>query len=278
MIGAMLVIFLLLPESPWWLAGQEKLEKAAKVLLRFNGHVPGYNVDEVIVSLVQRHRTRQASADPYAVNHDRHDRGRATCRQARQAGRLVCRLSRPKSLTLLHRRLAEGHPAICRPERVQHLFDLLLYVVRGFRPLLRTDDYLLVQAAGNKNPFLVTVILCCVQIISMLTTSLLTDTIGRRPLTVYPYAVTVVSVLCLGIVGCYDYSTKALSSLLVSRKCFLFLQDSGSRVHRFHRSFLLVLPRSPPPVRRQSGMRTQPKSLSNDCVHKQRAGHFPSQT
>lgn len=50
MIGVMLIIFLLIPETPWWLAGKEKLNKAAKVLLRYNGHIEGYNVDEVIVS------------------------------------------------------------------------------------------------------------------------------------------------------------------------------------------------------------------------------------
>lgn len=72
-----------------------------------------------------------------------------------------------------------------------------------------------VQAAGNKNPFLVTVILSCVQILSMIFTSTLTDRFGRRPLTVYPYAITVVSVLCLGIVGCFDYSKPSTSSLLV---------------------------------------------------------------
>jgi hypothetical protein len=49
----------------------------------------------------------------------------------------------------------------------------------------------------------------------MLTTATLTDQLGRRPLTVYPYAVTVLSVLCLGIIGCFDYKTTALSSLLV---------------------------------------------------------------
>jgi SP family general alpha glucoside:H+ symporter-like MFS transporter len=51
---------------------------------------------------------------------------------------------------------------------------------------------------------------------SMLVTCGLSDVFGRRPLTVYPYAVTVAAVLALGIVGCFDYSTKALSSLLVS--------------------------------------------------------------
>jgi SP family general alpha glucoside:H+ symporter-like MFS transporter len=74
----------------------------------------------------------------------------------------------------------------------------------------------IVQAAGNKDPFLVTLILSSVQLISMILTSTLTDSLGRRPLTVYPYAVTVVSVLCLGIIGCFDYTAKATSSLLVS--------------------------------------------------------------
>lgn len=50
MIGVMFVIFLLIPETPWWLASKEKLDKAAKVLLRYNGHIENYNVDEVIVS------------------------------------------------------------------------------------------------------------------------------------------------------------------------------------------------------------------------------------
>ena len=73
-----------------------------------------------------------------------------------------------------------------------------------------------VQYAGNKDLFLVTLILSSVQLVSMLVTATLTDQIGRRPLTVYPYAVTVVSLLCLGIIGCFDYTAKATSSLLVS--------------------------------------------------------------
>lgn len=58
-------------------------------------------------------------------------------------------------------------------------------------------------------------ILSSVQLISMIMTATLTDQIGRRPLTVYPYAVTVMSVLSLGIIGCFDYTGKATSSLLV---------------------------------------------------------------
>lgn len=57
----------------------------------------------------------------------------------------------------------------------------------------------------------------------MIFTSTLTDRFGRRPLTVWPYAVTVLSVLCLGIIGCFDYTQKATSSLLV---CFGYLLNT----------------------------------------------------
>lgn len=82
-----------------------------------------------------------------------------------------------------------------------------------------------VQYAGSKDPFMVTVILSCVQLISMMATALTTDKFGRRPLTVYPYAVTSISVLCLGIVGCFDYTKVSLSSLLVGS----FLISSSCR-------------------------------------------------
>lgn len=49
MIGAIGFIFVLLPESPWWLVSKGKLEHAAKILKRYNGKVKEYNVDEQIV-------------------------------------------------------------------------------------------------------------------------------------------------------------------------------------------------------------------------------------
>ena len=63
---------------------------------------------------------------------------------------------------------------------------------------------------------MVTVILSCVQLLSMIMSAVTIDKIGRRPLTIYPYAVTSVSVLCLGIIGCFDYTKSSTSSLLVS--------------------------------------------------------------
>ncbi|KPM35801.1 hypothetical protein AK830_g10785 [Neonectria ditissima] len=84
------------------------------------------------------------------------------------------------------------------------------------------------QYAGNKDPFLVTLILSSVQLLSMVLTATMTDQFGRRPLTVYPYAVTVVSVLCLGIIGCFDYTQKATSSLLIFFACLATFSTTGA--------------------------------------------------
>jgi len=50
MIGLIAIIFLLLPETPWWLVSKGNLEKAGKILKKYNGVVEGYNVQEHIVS------------------------------------------------------------------------------------------------------------------------------------------------------------------------------------------------------------------------------------
>lgn len=45
MIGGLFIVYLVLPESPWWLMQKEREEKARKSLTRLKGGVEGYDVE-----------------------------------------------------------------------------------------------------------------------------------------------------------------------------------------------------------------------------------------
>ncbi|EXL78318.1 hypothetical protein FOPG_07490 [Fusarium oxysporum f. sp. conglutinans race 2 54008] len=192
MIGCILVAFLLIPESPWWLASKGKVEQASQVLNRCFANVEGYDIDQQIEIMtstlaVERQQAEQNSElGPWAVFKGRN----------------------------LIRFIISGWPKI-----TQQFVGLAVF---------NTYATYFFQYAGNKDPFLVTLILSSVQLISMIATATLTDSIGRRPLTVYPYAVTVVSVLCLGIIGCFDYTAKATSSLLIFFACLATFSTTGA--------------------------------------------------
>lgn len=59
MIGASLVIFLILPESAWWLVGKGRMDRARKVLVQKYGKVEGYDIDHelsIMEATVQQQR------------------------------------------------------------------------------------------------------------------------------------------------------------------------------------------------------------------------------
>ncbi|KAH8768515.1 general substrate transporter [Hyaloscypha finlandica] len=186
------IVFALLPETPWWLASKGKLDKARKVLQLCNGGVEGYDIEEQIEVMTSTVRIERQTAE---INKEV---GSWAIFQGRNLLRFII----------------AGWPKI-----TQQFVGLTVF---------NTFAVYFFQYAGNKNPFLVTVILSCVQLLSMILTCTLTDSIGRRPLTVYPYAITVVSVLCLGIIGCFDYTTKALGSLLIFFACLATFSTTGA--------------------------------------------------
>lgn len=192
MIGVILIIFVLLPESPWWLASKGKVDEASKVLHRCFANVEDFDVDQQIeimcttVAIERQQAEQNAELGPWAVFQGRN----------------------------LIRFIISGWPKM-----TQQFIGLAIF---------NTYATYFFQYAGNKDPFTVTLILSCVQLISMIASATLTDSVGRRPLTVYPYAVTVISVLCLGIIGCFDYTSKALSSLLIFFACLATFSTTGA--------------------------------------------------
>ncbi|KAE8372412.1 general substrate transporter [Aspergillus bertholletiae] len=192
MVGATIIIFIIIPETPWWLVSKGKLDKAAKMLRTYNGRVEGYDVAEQIeiMSATVAEERRIAERDS--------QQGTWAVFQGRNFIRFII----------------AGWPKI-----TQQFVGLAVF---------NSNATYFFQYAGNKNPFMVTVILSCVQLLSMIITAMLTDQIGRRPLTIYPYAVTTLSVLCLGIIGCFDYTQKSTSSLLVFFACLATFTTTGA--------------------------------------------------
>ncbi|KAJ5950918.1 uncharacterized protein N7479_009331 [Penicillium vulpinum] len=192
MVGIIGVIFVFMPESPWWLVSKGKIENAAKILTRYNGKIDGYNVDEqiqVMSATVAEERIlaeRNSEVGIWAVF------------QGRNRIRFFI---------------------AAWPKIAQQLVGLSVF---------NTYATYFFQYAGSNDPFMVTVILSCVQLISMMITTVSTDKLGRRPLTIYPYAVTSVSVLCLGIIGCFDYTKPSTSSLLIFFACLATFTTSGA--------------------------------------------------
>ena len=62
MLGATIIIFVLIPETPWWLVSKGKLDRAAKTLKLCNGHVSGYDVGEHIVCFPRSRSTKMYKA------------------------------------------------------------------------------------------------------------------------------------------------------------------------------------------------------------------------
>ncbi|KIH95184.1 hypothetical protein SPBR_03440 [Sporothrix brasiliensis 5110] len=192
MIGGIGIVFALLPESPWWLVSQGKMDEARKSLESCNGDIKDYDCDEQL----------EVMRATVAAEHHQAELSNELGQWAVFQGRNLLRF------------IIAGWPKIAQQFVGLSVFNT--YAAYFF------------QKAGSTDTFMVTIILSCVQLISMLVTAVTTDRFGRRPLTVYPYAVTVVSVLCLGIVGCFNYSTKQLSSLLIFFACLATFSTTGA--------------------------------------------------
>jgi len=143
MVGAAILMYLFLPESPWWLVSKGKIDQARRVLAKKNGKVPGYDVDAevgIVVATLERQREwdREAAAEgPFAML---------------------------KGLN--GKRFIIG----AWPKTLQQFVGLSIF---------SNYSAYFFQLAGNKQPFNVTLILNGVSLIAVVVDSLLVDKIGR---------------------------------------------------------------------------------------------------
>lgn len=88
------------------------------------------------------------------------------------------------------------------------------------------------QLAGNKDPFMVTVILKSCGLVAVFFDALLVDRLGRRVMTLIGFGGACFGVTLMAIVGCLDYETPQLGAVLVfagvSANFFNTIQSSTS--------------------------------------------------
>jgi hypothetical protein len=194
MIGLSIMIFVFLPESPCerflafsigpllpigWLVSKGKVDKARKVLESKYKNVKGYNIDgelAIIAATIEQQRAMAA------------------------AGK------------------AEGPFAIFKGlNGKRFLIGSWPKVLQQFVGLSIFSSYnaYFFQLAGNKDPFMVTVILGIVTLSAVFVDALLVDRIGRRRMTLIGFTGACSGVLLMGIIGCLDYETPQLGAVLV---------------------------------------------------------------
>ncbi|KAM0754628.1 general substrate transporter [Meredithblackwellia eburnea MCA 4105] len=182
MIGAIIAFWWFLPESPWWLASAGKYEEGKAVLHKINGQIEGYSVEDefnVMLSTIEEERRESE-------------------------------LQKTQSFVQIFKGTNGWRTLIaCWPKCMQQLTGL---------SLVNSYATYFFSLAGNKDPFKVTVILACVQVASIILVSMYTD-VARRLSTVCGFGIAAVSVLAIGIVGCFNYTSKSLGSLLIFLAC-----------------------------------------------------------
>jgi MFS family permease len=182
-IGLCGLIFLFLPESPWWLISKGKVDQCRKVLeWKFRG-VPGADVDRELMVMQETIAEERRMNEVYK---------------------------------------AQGLFAIFKGLNLKRFligsWPKVLQQFVGMSVFSNYSTYFF-QLAGNQNPFLATIYLTAVSLLSTVLDALLVDRIGRRRMTLIGFGGACSGVLLLAIIGCFDYKNATLGTVLVVACC-----------------------------------------------------------
>ncbi|KAL4876472.1 MFS general substrate transporter [Aspergillus karnatakaensis] len=192
-LGLMLPIFVFLPETPAYYANKNQDTQGEKTLARINGKIPGYNVlaEYSIIrnTILLEKQAREEFGD------DRRDTDIAGILRS--------------YIECFHRRNVRRTLGACLPGCAQQLAGL---------SFLNTYASLFFKQSGFDNAFLITTVLCSIQLATSLALMLLSDKFGRRVMVFGATILCTVTLLIVGILG-FITPTQALKSFLVFLAC-----------------------------------------------------------
>ncbi|CAK7229980.1 hypothetical protein SBRCBS47491_007431 [Sporothrix bragantina] len=184
MLGVLLIINIFLPESPWWLVERNRVKDAEKVLASTHRGIEQYDIERelgIIVATVEHERLLDKTESTNQLLQIVQDR------------------------TNLWRLFIAFWPK----------------AMQQFTGQSVTNNYgtYFFQLAGNTAPFTVTIILAVCQLMGVLFSSLISDKLGRRWLTLGLFGAGTVAIWGIGILGSFDYKSSQLGSVLVFFAC-----------------------------------------------------------
>lgn len=181
-VGIMLIIFVLIPESPVWCATRGKVDMAKRCLKQINGGVEGYDVDHQynLLDLLIQHEHRVAVEQ-------RKEKWYAIFQGVNARRTLIAVL----------------------PASGQQLIGLKLFTTYG--------TYFF-QQAGLPNPFAIKCITSGIKIASVIVNILIADTIGRRLLAGWASTTAWLCCMIVGILGVIPHN-RATDYVFVVTAC-----------------------------------------------------------
>lgn len=126
--------------------------------------------------------------------------------------------------------MAQGSTAIRRVVHLQFILGVSPFLYCARRHAQRHSYFF--QLAGNKDPFMVTVIIKSCGLVAVAFDAALVDRLGRRVMTLIGFGGACFGVTLMAIIGCLDYENPQLGAVLVfagvSANFFNTIQSSTS--------------------------------------------------
>ncbi|KAM6522876.1 hypothetical protein FALCPG4_012491 [Fusarium falciforme] len=190
-LGIMLPIFLWLPETPAYYAERDMDEQGKKTLERINGNVEGYNIEveySIIKNTILEERQLQRELGQDKMTFKDLVRSYIECFQRANIRRTV---------------------GAALPGCAQQLAGL---------SFLNTYASLFFKQSGFNNAFLITTIMCSIQLFTAICLIFMTDRFGRRNMVFTAVIVCTGTLLVVGILAFVD-KTKPIQNFLIFVAC-----------------------------------------------------------